>query len=257
MGQVVPKILSQPYSAIAPHYDAIMRDIDYAGWLAYLHRIFHKFRHTPRRILDLACGTGTCAVSLSAQGYDVLGIDKSEAMLEVARQKTQRKGAHIQYIRDTMEDFSVPQSVDTIICLFDSLNYILREERLLDACSSAFHALGRRGLFAFDVNTEYGLAKCWGSREFVREDEGIVSIWRNDFNPTTKVARLDLTLFVPRRIHYVRIDESHQERAYPLKKLKKSLQTAGFGAVHAFRHMTFHSPGSNTKRVMIVAIKQP
>lgn len=257
MGQISSKILTEPYSAIAPYYDSIMRDINYDEWLNYIHQILKKFKHRPSRILDLACGTGTCAISLSKKGYEVVGIDNSEAMLRIARQKTELENLRIEYIRQNMEDFFLPEKVDTIICLFDSLNYILEEEKMLDACRCAFDVLTPGGFFIFDMNTEYGLAKCWGSREFVREDKGSVSIWRNSYDPVQKIARLDLTLFVPEGNHYLRIDEVHLEKAYSSNKIRKLLKEAGFDQVYLYKHLTFRPPDSSTKRVMVVAKKRP
>lgn len=39
----------------------------------------------PGRILDAGCGTGRVALRLAEQGYDVVGVDVDEAMLDVAR----------------------------------------------------------------------------------------------------------------------------------------------------------------------------
>jgi len=155
MGQITSKVLTEPYSAIAPYYDIIMRDVDYDDWLWYIHQLFRKFGHRPRTILDLACGTGTCSIPLSKQGYDVFAIDNSDAMLRIAREKAENEHLSIQYSRQKMESFSLPRKVDTIICLFDSLNYILEERRMLKAFKCAYQALLPCGFFVFDMNTEY------------------------------------------------------------------------------------------------------
>lgn len=257
MGQTVSKILTQPYSAIAPYYDIVMSDVNYDEWLWYIHQLFKKFDHSPRRILDLACGTGTCSIPLSKQGYDVTGIDNSDAMLRIAREKSKAEHLPIEYTRQNMGSFSLPRKVDTIICLFDSLNYILDERRMLRAYKCAYEVLFPRGLFVFDMNTEYGLGKGWGRREFVKEDAEIVSIWRNSFDPAKKIGRLELTLFVPEQNHYLRIDEIHLERAYSLAKVTKLLKRGGFDEVHYYKHLTFSRPDSTTKRVMILAKRSP
>lgn len=257
MGQIVSKILTPSYSAIAPHYDIIMRDIGYDQWLSYIHRIFKEFGHKPCKVLDLACGTGTCSIPLSKEGYEVVGVDSSGAMLRVAREKTETEHLPIKYTQQNMEDFSLPQKVDTVLCLFDSLNYILDEKRMLGTYRCVYDVLHPGGFFVFDMNTEYGFEKGWGRRKFVKEDEEIVSIWRNSFDPVKKIARLELTLFVPEANHYLRIDETHIERAYSLPKLNRLLKNAGFVEVHLYRHLTFLPADSTTKRVMVVARKAP
>jgi hypothetical protein len=128
---------------------------------------------------------------------------------------------------------------------------------MLRAFKCTYQALLPRGFFVFDLNTEYGLGKGWGRREFVKEDEEIVSIWKNHFDPAKKIGRLELTLFVPEGNRYLRIDEMHLERAYSLRKVAKLLKAAGFAEVHSYKHLTFQRPDSTTKRVMILAKKQP
>jgi SAM-dependent methyltransferase len=255
VGQTLSRILGEPYTAIAPYYDLLMRDVNYDKWVWYIEQLFERFRQKPRRILDLACGTGTCSILLARQGYRVIGVDSSEAMLEVAREKVRKERLRIDLMHQKMEDFSLPRTVDAVVCLFDSVNYILDEQEMLSAYRCASDSLVPGGLFIFDMNTEYGLAEGWGDPEFVKEEEGMVSIWRNEYDRAGKLARLALTLFVAQGDHYLRIDEVHLERAYSFRKVKRLLGQAGFADVNVYRHLTFKRLDSLAKRAMIVAKK--
>ncbi len=44
------------------------------------------------RVLDVACGTGNGALELARRGVDVLGVDASERLVEVARERAQGEG---------------------------------------------------------------------------------------------------------------------------------------------------------------------
>ena len=245
------------FTAIAPYYDLLMKDVNYDRWLWYVGEIFKLFQHNPRTILDLACGTGTCSVLLAKEGYRVTGLDSSEAMLRVAREKAKREGVRVDYMNERMEDFALRRRVDAVICLFDSLNYILDEGEMLNTYRCTHDSLAPGGLFIFDMNTEYGLAEGWGDPEFVKEEEEIVSIWRNEYDRVAKLARLALTLFVAEGDHYIRIDEVHLERAYSPRKVKDLLRQAGFSDVRVYRHLTFKRLDSMTKRAMVVGKKPP
>jgi ubiquinone/menaquinone biosynthesis C-methylase UbiE len=257
VGQASSEILVEPYSAIAPYYDTIMRDVNYDEWLSYIHQIFKKYGCKPKRILDLACGTGTCCIPLSKEGYDIVGIDSSEAMLRIAEEKTDSEGLVVTYLHQKMESFSLPDQVDVTISLFDSLNYILSEEQMLKTYRRVYETLRTGGLFIFDLNTKYGLARGLGDAQFIREDREIVSIWRNSFDSESGIAKLELTLFVPEEDHYIRIDETHLERAYSLSTVSTLLNKVGFVEVRVFKHLTFRSPDPATKRVMVLAKKAP
>src|SRR5262245_61803769 len=82
-------------------YDLLYRDKDYDGETELLGRVFHKYAAQPvRSILDLGCGTGNHALRLAAQGYRVVGIDRSAEMLDIANQKA----------RDQLTDVSFYQA---------------------------------------------------------------------------------------------------------------------------------------------------
>lgn len=151
-------LLASPFSGIAPYYDALMWDIDYVGWIDYTLKLCEKFSLKPKRVLDLACGTGTCCIILSEKGYEVVGIDGSREMLEVARRKTESQNSRVKLVRGDMRSFTLEESVDLVTCIFDSINYILHENELESCFRSVNSVLSLGGLFIFDLNTDYGLS---------------------------------------------------------------------------------------------------
>ena len=80
--------MSSPYFDFAQIYDACMDDIPYEAWAGFLKRQFDEYGIGPSAlVLDLGCGTGTFTLLLRDLGYDMIGADISESMLEVAREK--------------------------------------------------------------------------------------------------------------------------------------------------------------------------
>ena len=82
-------------------------------------------------VVDLGCGTGTLTQLFYEKGYDMIGVDSSEEMLDVAMQKRDRSGAEILYLLQDMRELELYSTVGTVISVCDSLNYILEEEELL------------------------------------------------------------------------------------------------------------------------------
>ena len=73
------------YTSLAPVYDRLNADIDYAAWADHIERQFSLYAaKKPESVLDLACGTGTMTVELARRGYDMTGIDYSSEMLDIA-----------------------------------------------------------------------------------------------------------------------------------------------------------------------------
>ena len=107
------------YDKFYRFYDVVMGDrSDAAGYIAGL--IAHNKPDTTT-VLEIACGTGTIMGFLSAS-YDVTGLDRSRPMLAVARKKL----PHVRFFRQDMTSFRIARRFDAIVCVFDSINHLLR-----------------------------------------------------------------------------------------------------------------------------------
>jgi len=247
----------RPFGDISPYYDLLMQDVDYREWTDYIMHLAQRAGISKgSALLDLACGTGTSALLFAKAGYNVKGMDLSPGMLYAARAKARKSEVKIKFFPGDIRDFPAKEEYSIITCLFDSMNYLLKEEDFLSACSCAQCALSGQGVFIFDVNTIFALTKYWDQRLEVKEAEGMVSIWRNSYDFVRHYANLSLTLFIPRERGYKRIDEFHQEKAFPLDDVKSMLKKAGFGKIEIFKHLTLKPPQPNTIRATIIAYKK-
>ena len=135
----------------------------------------------------------------------------------------------------------------------DSLNYLTREEDLLQAFCLVNNYLDPGGLFLFDMNTVYACETLLADHTFAESREDCSFIWENYYDPDSMLNEYDLTLFLrkdagtpgragdrsreelPDGSLYQRYTETHLERAYPLEKVKELLERAGFLMIHCFR----------------------
>jgi SAM-dependent methyltransferase len=255
-------MVRDPFSRFASYYDRFMvKYVDYAGWIDYLEKLFRRFGVRPKTILDVACGTGIPSILLARRGYGVTGVDRSPEMLEVLEKK--RGSLPISTVRADIRDFRAGQGFDAAVSLYDSINYLLVEEDMVRCFRCVRQALREHGLFAFDMNTVYGLAEFWGNRTTMRETGGIQSVWRNTYDPETRVSSLHLTFWEspgPNRRRGSasspeprKFEELHQERAYHREEIERSLRAAGFREVYFYQHGSFIEPGPYTTRMMVVA----
>lgn len=245
------------FTDISPYYDLLMQDVDYQEWTDYIiHLIDRAGISKGSPLLDIACGTGSSAILFAKAGYKVSGMDLSDRMLRAARAKVKEAGLKIKFWRGDIRDFITPKKFLAITCLFDSMNYLLKEEDFLNTCRCAHNALSQSGTFIFDVNTTFALTKYWDQRLEVKEAENVISIWRNSYDFVSHYANLSLTLFIPLGKGYKRIDEFHQEKAFPLEDVESMLKKAGFGKIETFRHLTLEPIQPNTIRATIIAYKK-
>ncbi len=248
---------SPPFTEIAPYYDHLMSFVNYRSWVNYIERIILMHNIEEKRILDIACGTGVCIELWLNKGYRVIGLDASEQMLEICRQKLSPqslKEGQVKLIKGDLRNFTVDTKVPVITCLYDSLNYLLTPEELLSCFKSVNYNLNQNGIFIFDMNTIHALQVEWGNQTFERRDGPIYSIWKNTFDPETRISTLKLTLNIYVDDKTVTIKEIHQERAYPIDEIKSLIQSAGFDIV-LYRHLTFNPASEFDTRIMGVARK--
>ena len=116
------------YDKSAPWYDKIYSFKDYAAEAARLRTLVEQRRPGARRLLDVACGTGEHLRHLR-QHFDVVGIDASQAMLEIARRKLPGVPLH----RGDMRTFDLGTTFDAAICMFGAMGHLQDEGELLTA----------------------------------------------------------------------------------------------------------------------------
>lgn len=135
------------YKGFSYYFDQIMEYIDYHDWLSFTKQYVSQ----DKRILDLACGSGTLAVLLSVEGFKVDGLDLSAEMIGLANDKF--KAYHILnnlYTCD-MSSFSLPRKYDAVTCYFDSVNHLPTIEHVKQMMNCVYETLNENSLFLFDV----------------------------------------------------------------------------------------------------------
>jgi len=239
-----------PFTGIAHIYDRLMADVDYITWVNYIEKLFKFARRPVKRVLDIACGTCTPTLILKERGYEVFGIDLSFHMLKVARSKDPK----LPLVMADMREFSFLTKFDAIISIFDSINNLLTEEELLKTFRNVLRHLEHGGIFIFDMNTIRSLKEYWGDDVKIKEFLNLVSIWRTSYNDKRRTSILDITVFYKDDYCWKRVDETHIERGYPLKVIKKLLKESGFSKFELFHHLTFKNASEKSLRFTAIAI---
>ncbi len=224
----------------------------------YLKELLQRHPVAGQRVLDLACGTGTLALLLADEGWNVTGLDVSAAMLAQARAKAMY--AHLTGQVDFVEgDMRMVQHVlaaaayDLVTCTYDSLNYLHTEADLAACFRSVAYALVPNGLFVGDMNTRHFLEHDWGVCE-VQEQTGYVQVTRSHFDPVRDTSTMLLTGFVGNDVvGYERFDEIHVERVYAIETVNTLLTQAGLSVEAIYDCFTFDPPGATTQRIAWIA----
>ena len=244
------------YEGFAEVYDWFMDDIDYDSWVDYIERIWSSYNKTPKLIADLGCGTGNVTERLANKGYDMIGIDISEDMLAEAREKSYENENQIIYLLQDMREFELYGTVDIIISLFDSLNYITEEEDLLKVFKLVNNYLEPKGLFIFDLNTKYKFKNILGQNTFTQTDDDAAYIWENYYDDDSEINEYYLNIFVKDNDgRYERYEEVHHEKAYEIDVIKDLINKSGLKLLNIYDAYTFDEPKETSERIFFIAME--
>ena len=215
------------YTSFAQVYDLFMDNVPYEEWAAYVRGILTEYGIGSGLVLDMGCGTGSLTECLARAGYDMIGVDSSEDMLEIAMDKRGRSGLDILYLLQDMREFELYGTVRAVVSICDSMNYILDYADLVQVFRLVNNYLDPGGIFIFDLNTEYKYEALMGSRTFAEDREDGSFIWYNEYSPEDHINEYDLTLFVREGKLFRRFQETHYQRAYSPAEVRRAAAEAG------------------------------
>lgn len=194
--------MDNSYSYFSFVYDKLMDNIPYDEWTEFICSILKKDGINDGIIMELGCGTGQMTERLFKSGYDMIGIDNSAEMLDVAEerlsmiQSEMEKMTSILYLNQDMREFELYGTVRAIYSVCDSLNYITKKDDLLKVFKLVNNYLDPQGLFIFDFHTEYYYKETVGDNTIAEVRDEVSFIWENRYNEADKINNLYLTLFL-------------------------------------------------------------
>lgn len=251
----------EAYSSFARVYDLFMDNVPYEEWCEYLKSLLQEYDIRDGLILDLGCGTGKMTRLLTEAGYDMIGVDNSEEMLEIAREAEydgKADGAELKsdilYLLQDMRSFELYGTVRAVVSICDSINYILDEDDLREVFRLVNNYLDPEGIFIFDLNTLYKYRELLGETTISENREEGSFIWDNYFDEETGINEYDLTLFIREDGElYRKYEEMHYQRAYEMETVKRLLAEAGMEFVAAYDAFTRQPIKEDSERIYVIA----
>jgi len=243
------KIPQAPYQGLAPIYDYVMRHIDYEEWVDYVHSLIERLAPDTEQVADLACGTGNMSLELKRLGYEVTGVDLSEAMLRVANGKAGSE-AGMEFVQRDLRELEGLGPFDAVVCMYDSFNYMLEADDLDEALASIASIIRPGGLFVFDVCTQRNSLRYFHDMRDKETGPGFSYERHSVYDQDT---RLQSNHF---QIHYeegdVVLEETHVQRIYPVAAIAKRVKASVFDLLNAFDGFTLNEGTEDSDRIHFV-----
>lgn len=242
----------ESYESFACVYDELMDNVPYDEWAEFYISKLKEYGIEDGLICDIGCGTGNMTMRLAKAGYDMIGIDNSEEMLLIAREKAAEN--EILYLLQDMREFELYGTVRACVSVCDCVNYVLDEEELVQVFRLVNNYLDPKGIFVFDFNTIYKYEQVIGDTVIAENREDCSFIWENYYEEEDQINEYDLTIFVRGEDdRYEKFTETHLQRGYSLSQMKAMLSKAGLDFVEAVDMDTKKAPSEVSERICIVA----
>ena len=141
-----------------------------------------------RSSMDLACGTGVLCEILHRQGIEASGMDFSEGMIAIARQRN----SEIAYDVADMVKYRPERNFDLVTCTGDAVNHILDIRDVERIFRNVYGYLNTDGWFVFDLLNEHEVSD---SEPFEMDYSETVRVWFQMTRPAHNKVRLTIRVF--------------------------------------------------------------
>ncbi len=243
------------YSFFARYYDALTMNVSYDTIAKRYDELVTRFGGRKDILLDLGCGTGSLCECMARLGYDCIGIDNSEDMLNEAFDKKYDSGLNIQYLCQDMTRLDMFGTIDVTVSSLDCLNHL----ESLDDVKKTFERVSLfaypDGLFIFDMNTPYKHKCVLGDNVFVYDTEDVYCVWQNSFVDEDNKVEITLDFFERDGDIYERQSEQFCELAYDEEVIKRLLSECGFELLAQYDDFSDNEVTEKTQRILYVAKK--
>ncbi len=241
----------EAYTSFAQVYDLFMDNVPYEEWSLWMIEILKENGIKDGILLDLGCGTGKLTRLMEEKGFDMIGVDNSFEMLDIAKSKSKD---NILYLLQDMREFELYGTVRAVYSACDSVNYILEEEELKEVFSLVNNYLDPGGIFLFDINTKYKYEELLGENTIAETREEGSFIWDNFYDPEDEINEYDLTLYIKDKDErFLRFQETHYQRCYSLETIKRLLKEAGLEFVEAYDGYSKAVAHEESEKILVVA----
>lgn len=244
------------YNEFAYFYDDLNSEADYDALYQYICTQLKAHGVEQGIVADLGCGTGDLTLMLAQAGYDMIGIDQSEEMLSVLRQKADELGLlpRVLLLHQNILELDLYGTIRAAVSTFDTYNHIGPCERFERAVGQAGFFMEKGGVFVFDLNTPFKHEKVLADNTFSIECPDAVCTWHNHYDPEQKAVHIVIDIAYADA--QPPVHEEFHEYTYTLPYVEQILERCGFSLAQVRDGETFGELKPDSQRYIFTAIKR-
>jgi ubiquinone/menaquinone biosynthesis C-methylase UbiE len=215
-------------------YDFFYSQKDYKQESLFINGLIkeHGINNT-KNLLEIACGTGNHAFELEKYGYKIKAMDYSESMIEQATIKKVKNGSGIEFAIGDMKEIKFEKgSFETVICLFDSIGYVITNENIKKVLTGVHESLSDNGIFIFEFWHAAAMLRGYDPVRVKRwklEDSDVMRISETSIDYRAQSCNVCYSIY---RTHkdgtYSYLEETQKNRFFLLQEMNGFLENAHF-----------------------------
>jgi ubiquinone/menaquinone biosynthesis C-methylase UbiE len=239
-----------PYTKLASIYDHLMNHVDYKEWNNYIKKLFNYAKTEVIHVLDLACGTGNLLAHLRGESFLVTGCDLSSEMLFQAKLKKSLQKISL-FCCDVRTIPIKQANFDAVIFLYDSINYILDRNDILQIFIEVEKILQIGGVFIFDTITVMHCKKYFNNHYYNEFWKNYGYSQQSNFKEKESLQYTEFKIYINHKIFV----EKHKQRIYSIDDFLKLIEISNFELCGIFENFTLTEYQTDSERIHFVLRK--
>ena len=253
--------IESPYTVLALIYDNFMEATDFDLWAEFIRsKIQNLYRANPRKILELASGTGAMTEALLKVFPEskITGLDVSRSMLKIAEERLSKfPPGSCKFINSSMENLRkvTAEKYDLVVLVNSSISYLTSMKEVSNLFKEVFQVLRSGGIFYFDIASDRHIKEVFQNAVFIEEGpleenlsrkimgksyRSFYCVWSNEYDESTGSVAAIYDIFLEEnssgKSTWERFQEVHPQKIHKPSELKRELVKAGFKRIKVFKN---------------------
>lgn len=229
--------------------------------LEFFKFVFDSFAGTQvNNILDVGCGTGRHYIPLVQAGYSVTGVDQSQNMLNMLKEKAEAAELEPRVFIKDMREIDFAGEFDAIICMNTAFMYLLTDEDILQALRAFHSTLKPGGVAIIDIMNFLSLLGRYKENVVERRvKDGVTFEWavRHSVDDVPAIWNHHEFGMITDNGKTITYRELHRFRMLNHNEMWRFLSEAGFCEIRCFGEPDAREEvKSQSKRLVFVAMKK-
>lgn len=222
------------------YHIAFLRDTDTE--IKFYESVFKK--HVPfkvERLLEPACGTGVYLIEFPKYGYNIVGYDLSQDMVDYSNMliKESHMEDQAKAVQGNMVDFVSEQKFDCAFICLNSIGYLRKDEDIISHFKHTAQVLKKGGLYVIDMSfmcNDFSKEKkedeTWESEY---ENVKVIGTWQiYKYSVPERTRHVKLTMKVQDGDNYFEFEELHDLRLWLFEEFLEFAKKGGFELVDMY-----------------------